>query len=75
MDEEALDPRRTATLTVVGFAVVLELRAGFAFVVVRAAAVEMALHIVALSLVVARVGAARVTLNLESGGEKVKPCL
>lgn len=75
MDDEALDPRRTATLTVVGFAVVLELRAGLAFVVVWAAAVEMALHIVALSLVVARVGAARVTLNLESGGEKVRPCL
>lgn len=64
-----------ATLTVVGFAVVLELRAGFAFIVVRAAAVEIALHIVALSLVVARVGAARVTLDLESGGEKVKPGL
>lgn len=53
------------TLTVVGFAVVLELRAGSTLVVVRAAAVEITLPVVALSLVVARVGAARVTLNLE----------
>lgn len=56
---------RRVTLAVVGFAVVLEFRAGSAFVVVRAAAVEIALPVVALSLVVARVGAARVTLDLE----------
>lgn len=48
----------------VGLAVVLELRAGPAFVVVRAAAVEVALPVVALSLVVAGVGPARVTLDL-----------
>lgn len=56
---------RCATLAVVGLAVVLELRAGPAFVVVRAAAVEISLPVVALGLVVARVGAAGVTLDLE----------
>lgn len=61
-----------ATSTVVGLAVVLELGAGFAFVVVRAAAVEVALPVVALRLVVAGVGTARVPLNLK-GDEEVKP--
>lgn len=61
-------------MTVVAFAVVLELRAGSAFVVVRAAAVEVALPVVALSLVVARVGAARVTLDLEWRGRRSKLC-
>lgn len=53
------------TSTLVGLAVVFELRAGFALVVVRAAAAEVALQVVALDLVVTRVGAARVILHLQ----------
>lgn len=60
----------SSTSTVVGLAVVLELRAGFAFVVIRAAAVEIALPLVALRLVVAGIGTAWVPLDLEWTEEK-----
>lgn len=53
-------------LTPVGLAVVFELRAGFALIIVWAAAVEISLQAVALSLIVTRVWAAWVILHLTS---------
>jgi hypothetical protein len=52
------------TFTGIGLAVVLELRAGLALIVIRTGTVEVFHQTVALGLVLARVRAARVTLHL-----------
>lgn len=52
------------TFTGIGLAVVLELGAGLALIVIRTGTVEVFHQTVALGLVLARVRAARVTLHL-----------
>lgn len=61
---------RCFTSALVGFAVVLPLRAGFPFVVVGAAAVEICRQAVAARRVPAGVGAARVLLDLREAGQR-----
>lgn len=58
------------TLTLVGLTVVLELGAGFALVVIRAAAVEVSHKAAALGPVVTGVWTARVVLHLRTGRSK-----
>lgn len=57
---------RCFTFALVGFAVIFQLRAGFAFVIVWATAVEISHQAVALGLFVTWVWAAGVILDLET---------
>lgn len=59
------------TFTLVGLAVILEFRTGFALVVIRTAAVEVAHQAVALGLVVTRVWATGVILQLQEEKQKM----
>lgn len=57
---------RCFTFALVGFAVIFKRRAGFAFIIVWAAAVEISHQAVALGLFVTWVWAAGVILDLET---------
>lgn len=59
------------TFTLVGLAVVLELWTGFALIVIRTAAVEVTGQAVALSLVLTRVWATGVVLQLQEEKQKM----